>query len=430
MSLSQTAVVPMRNVRWKIFLLLLTLVAINYVDRTALSVSMPLISKEFHLDAETKGFIFSAFFWPYFCMQIPSGLLVDRFKPRAILSITAVSWGFLQAVVMVTAGWISLALTRMCLGLAEGPIYPAASKLTALWLTRNERTRGTTLIGSGASLGSAFGAVLIVSLITWLGSWRLAFLISGLGTIVCGLFAWYFIRDQPADHPLIGPDEVTHIEGAHAREDADDVTDKRAAIIHFMRYPSVWAMCISLSCSNIVWYGLITWLPTYLFAVHHFDMKSLGNATFLIFLCGFIGELAAGQIADHWKIRGGRPNTVYRTMMGTGAFLVGLSFFLVAYVVQPMAVVALLCIAVFFLRWTSGCTWTVPALLARRERTGTLASIMNFIGNTPGLFVPILIGLIVQHTGSYFLALMFFVATALVLFIAVLMINYQRRLPV
>lgn len=72
----------------------------------------------------------------------------------------------------------------------------------------------------------------------------------------------------------------------------------------------------------------------------------------------------------------------------------------------------------------------MPAPLARRERTGTLAGIMNFIANTPGLFVPILIGLVVQDTGYYFLALMFFVGTAFVQLIAVLIINYQRRLPV
>ena len=73
------------TVRWRIFLLILPIVAINYVDRASLSVAMPAISKEFGIDAAAQGVILSSFFWTYALMQIPGGWLADRYRPRSLL---------------------------------------------------------------------------------------------------------------------------------------------------------------------------------------------------------------------------------------------------------------------------------------------------------------------------------------------------------
>ena len=80
-------------VRWKIFVLMLFLITINYIDRASLSVAMPLISKEFNLDAATQGFILSSFFWTYAFMQVPGGMLADKYKPRIVIAAATVGWG-------------------------------------------------------------------------------------------------------------------------------------------------------------------------------------------------------------------------------------------------------------------------------------------------------------------------------------------------
>ena len=61
--LNPAAVTTATRVRWKIFLLLLMLTAVNYIDRASLSVAMPLMSKEFDLDPAMQGLILSSFFW-------------------------------------------------------------------------------------------------------------------------------------------------------------------------------------------------------------------------------------------------------------------------------------------------------------------------------------------------------------------------------
>src|SRR5215471_9075707 len=77
---------PATRVRWKIFLLLLMLTSINYIDRASLSVAMPLIGKEFNLDPAMQGLVLSSFFWTYAFMQVPGGMLADRYKPRVVIA--------------------------------------------------------------------------------------------------------------------------------------------------------------------------------------------------------------------------------------------------------------------------------------------------------------------------------------------------------
>ncbi|MDR5738977.1 MULTISPECIES: MFS transporter [unclassified Caballeronia] len=431
MSVSSVQSVRMTNVRWKTFLLLLALVSINYIDRAALSVAMPAIAQEFDLSPERQGLILSSFFWTYLFMQVPSGMLADKLKPRALIAIATVGWGFFQALGAFSTGWVLLLLTRLGLGVTEAPIYPGGGKLNALWLTKNEKTRGAALLDGGSALGSGVGAIVVATLMAVLGSWRAAFVVAGVGTILCGIWAWWYIRNTPREHPAINEEEIAYIERAHAEEDAAEPTvAPGGSLFRFFSFRSVWGMCLSHTCTNLIFFGLMTWLPTYLYKVHGFDLKSLGGATFLIFFCGFVGEVIGGNLADKWKSSGAGANVVYRTMMIIGAVAVGLSMLGVAYVRAPVMVVALLCVALFFLRWCGGCNWATPAMLATRARTGTLNGIMNFVGNIAGIFVPIFIGYIVQTTGSYFLALMFFVAVAGFQALCVLGIDYQRKLPV
>ena len=83
----------------------------------------------------------------------------------------------------------------------------------------------------------------------------------------------------------------------------------------------------------------------------------------------------------------------------------------------------------FFLRWC-GLYWVIPSILATRERVGFLGGIMNLGGNIGGISTPIIVGLIVSATGSYFLALMYFAVAGVALFLSSMAIDYSKKLPV
>lgn len=417
------------SVRWKIFLMMLFLIAINYIDRASLSVAMPLIAKEFDLSPTMQGLILSSFFWTYALMQVPGGMLADKYKPRIVIATATVFWGIAQAVAAFTTNATALLLTRLGLGAAEAPIYPAGGKLNAIWMTQNERGRGATLLDGGAPLGAALGAIIITWLIATLGSWRLAFIVAGVGTVLAGVVAWYYVRNSPREHRGVNELEARYIEEAQANEHRAEPANLSGRSLDFFKYRSVWCMAIGWMCFNTVFYGLLTWMPNYLNKVHGFDIKQMGGASFIIFFSGFVGELIGGWIADKWKEAGGRPNVVMRTLFGIAAVVATASIFSVAYVSDPIVVVVLLSSTLFFLRWC-GLFWCVPSMLGTRNKIGFLGGVMNLGGNIGGITVPIIVGMIVQFTGSYFLALMFFAAAGVGLLLASTAIDYETKIPV
>jgi Major Facilitator Superfamily len=121
-------------------------------DRLALSIVMPTIAEEFALDPTTQRLLLSAFFWTYAALQVPGGWLIDRFGPRALVAGATVGWGFFQAIASVATGGISLAVSRIGLGVAEAPLFPAGAKLNSTWLRSQERGRGAMFVDCGAPL--------------------------------------------------------------------------------------------------------------------------------------------------------------------------------------------------------------------------------------------------------------------------------------
>ena len=421
--IAQVSTVPRTGVRWRIFFLLLLLVTVNYVDRASLSVALPVISTEFHLAPAAQGLLLSAFFWTYSAMQIPGGLLADWLKPRIVIAGATVVWGLFQCLGAASTGITTLVISRLGLGAAEGPVYPAGGKLNGLWMPLNERGRGAALLDGGAPLGAAFGSLIIATLISQLGSWRLSFLLAGLGTIACGALAWWYIRDTPAQHRSVSPSEAAYI--AEGQRSEGQYDDRPVTNHELFSNPSVWLMCLGWICCNTVWIGLLTWMPTYLATTQGLHIAALGGFSFIIFLSGFVGEIVGGVVLDRLVRSTLPPGVAYRIVFGLSAVIATLALFGIAYLHDMTAIIVLLSGALFFTRW-SNLYWVLPPLLAGPAKAGLLGGTMNFCTTIFNAFSTILIGFIVQATGSYDAVMMFFGAMGLVLLICSMSIRYRR----
>ena len=107
--------------RWGIGALLGVGVLINYFDRINLSVAAPQLQAAFHLSSVQLGLLFSAFFWSYAMLQIPTGLLLDRFGVTRIGRIGAFLWGVASILTALAGGFAGIFMARVLLGVAEAP---------------------------------------------------------------------------------------------------------------------------------------------------------------------------------------------------------------------------------------------------------------------------------------------------------------------
>ena len=411
------------GVRWRIFFLLLFMITINYVDRASLSVALPIIGTEFHLEPAMQGVLLSAFFWTYCLMQAPGGILADWFQPRVVIAGACVVWGLFQCLAATAVGTTTLLISRLGLGAAEGPIYPAGAKLNGMWMPLAERGRGAALLDTGAPLGAAFGSLIIAGLISWLGSWRMAFLIAGIGTVACGIFAWWYIRSRPSEHPGVNAAEAAYIEAGQrsgvGRDESESASNRE-----LFTNPSVWLMFAGNIGCNAIWTGLLTWMPSYLAATQHLNIAALGGFSFIIFLSGAAGEMTGGFVLD-FLVRTLPANFAYRLFWCTGAAIATVSLYILAYLHDMTTVIVVLAGALFFARW-GNLYWVLQPLLAGPGKAGLLGGVMNTFTNLFAIFSTLLIGFIVQLSGSYFGALMFFVGMGTLLFVCSLAIQYRR----
>ncbi|MDE3179414.1 MAG: MFS transporter, partial [Acidobacteriota bacterium] len=105
--------------RWSLIGLLFVASLINYLDRATISISLPLISRDFNLNPTEKGILLSAFFWSYALMQVPIGWSADRFNLRWLYAAAFAIWSFAQGLAGAARTFTFLVMTRVILGVGE-----------------------------------------------------------------------------------------------------------------------------------------------------------------------------------------------------------------------------------------------------------------------------------------------------------------------
>jgi ACS family D-galactonate transporter-like MFS transporter len=380
---------------------------------------MPTIAREFGLTPAMQGVILSAFFWSYAALQVPGGWIIDRAGPSRVITGATLGWGIFQTLAMFATNGVFLLLTRLGLGAAEAPLFPAGGKLVALWMARDERGRGAVMMDSGSYFGAALGGVSIAWLIYALDSWRLAFGCAGLLTILLGFAAWLMLRDDPAKHPGVNAAELAHI---HAEPASAASTGAAPRQFSWLRVAPVMAGRFGWAMMN---FGLLTWGPSYLAQARGLDLKQMGSATFVIFGAGFLGSLASGFLSDALQRKGFRQSLVLKAML-TLSGLTMLAAFLCLPSISSVALAILVLTATEFMLCWGSLYWTLPGLLVPREQAGIVGGLMNFAGSTGGILVPLIAGLILQATGGYDSVLYFFAGCAVLFILGTVLIPFGR----
>src|SRR5215213_10326967 len=83
------------RIRFRILALVFVSVVINYMDRTNISVAATAITEDLQLTSVQLGILFSAFGWTYAALQIPGGILVDKFSPRILYTFSLITWSLM-----------------------------------------------------------------------------------------------------------------------------------------------------------------------------------------------------------------------------------------------------------------------------------------------------------------------------------------------
>lgn len=177
-----------------------------------------------------------------------------------------------------------------------------------------------------------------------------------------------------------------------------------------------------------MWWGIISWTPTYLSDAMGFDLAALGWGTFLVYGCGVLGELLSGQVTDRFRGRSNNPNHVMRVVLGVSGVGSVVAILAIPLVDGGYAALALLSLAVFF-NQMGGIYWAIPAWLVPRPQVGKVGSVMNVASSAGGGLAPVVMGYsIAAAGGSFGGAFVFLAGAAVVYLLGSMVIDFRRPL--
>ncbi len=374
--------------RWWIVGLLFTASMINYMDRATISIALPLISKDLALGPAAKGMLLSAFFWSYALMQIPIGFLADRANLRWLYAGAFVLWSIAQGLTGLAGGLGALIAVRILLGIGESIYLPGGTKIVSLLFSSRERGLPCGLFDMGTRTGLVIDGILIPWLIVHYG-WRRMFMIVGFSALVW-LLPWLLVMKN-----RIRAGGVTE---AGATPGVKAAPHARKRLFTYNR--NLLGICLGFFCFDYYWYLLVTWLPDYLVTVRQFTILKAGFFAALPYFVFGASEPIGGWIADR-LIGLGWDRTRTRKGIVTFAFSTGL-FLIPAARVADANTAILLIIGGSLVGLATGNLLVILQDCAPPDEVGVWTGVENFVGNIAGIAAPIVTGLIISWTGSYF----------------------------
>jgi sugar phosphate permease len=366
---------------------------VAFLDRMAISVSMPYISKDFRLSHLQGGLLLSAFFATYALSHIPGGLLADRFGVRRVATIAMIWWSLFTAATGAATSLGLMVAARMIFGLGEG-VFPACGyKTISTWFPKSERATANALMIASNPLGVALSPLLVVGIMSIWG-WRAVFYCLFVPGLLMALMFWLFVPDDPAKSRRVSAEELAEINADEAGSGEELVI--KPSFRQIAAQPNIIRYFLISFCAGIPLWGFTAWLPTYLVEVRGFSMIQMGVAASLPFFAGTAGCILGGWTSDRYFSADRRVPVIATEV------LTALLLYLVLTAKSVPALLICQTLAGFSLTFFLTAFWALPMNTVPRQLMGVTSGFINMAGQLAAFVTPILIGYLIEATGGSF----------------------------
>ncbi len=349
-----------------------------YFHRTVTGVVADSLMRDFTIEqASELGMLSSIYFYTYAVLQVPSGMLADRYGPRLVISVSVVIAAAGAALIGCAESLSSLYIGRFLASVGVSVIYVNVVKLQAEWFRLREFATMLgllTLVGNGGSLLSATPlAVLVEST-----GWRSAFFLVAFYSVLMAGACWLVIRNRPAEVGLPSMKELAAREFGGAVAGPSAQTGMAAGLLTVLRNRHTWTPFLaSVSVFGVYMTFSGIWGVPYFMQVMHMSRVEAANQVLLMFL----GNMAGAPLVGYFSDRLGRRRSPY--IATTLLFLAALAGLMLGGAQIPGWLLSLLCF--FFGIGVSGVS--VAVVCAKEVNpshlTGIAAGVVNsapFVG--------------------------------------------------
>lgn len=294
--------------------------------------------------------------------------------------------------VLLTGAAAGFALARFMLGLGEAGNFPAAIKTVAEWFPKRERALATGIFNSGSNVGAII-TPLVVPWITLHWGWQWAFIATGaIGFL--WLFFWLPLYRSPEQHPRLSSAELNYIR-SDPPEPSTPIPWKK-----LFPHRQTWAFAIGKFMTDPIWWLYLFWIPDFLKRNHGLDLSSIGLPIVVIYLVADVGSIGGGWLSSSLLKRGWSPNRARKTAMLVCALAV-VPIIFAAQVSNLWLAVALVSLAAAAHQGWSANIFTLTSDMFPKQAVGSVVGIGGMAGAVGGMLIALVVGEILETTGSY-----------------------------
>ncbi|KAL2221521.1 putative MFS nicotinic acid transporter Tna1 [Thermoascus aurantiacus ATCC 26904] len=180
------------------------------------------LTEELNLTGPQFNWCLTVFFFTYCAFEVPSNMLLKRFRPSIWLPSIIIAWGIVMTLMGIVTNYHGLLISRIFLGVTEAGLFPGVTYYITMWYRREEAQYRQALFFSAASIAGAFSGLLAFGIAKMDGvggysGWRWIFILEGLATVVVAVGAYFVLYDFPDTASFLTEEE-------------------RAWVVHRLRY--------------------------------------------------------------------------------------------------------------------------------------------------------------------------------------------------
>ncbi|XP_075220048.1 putative inorganic phosphate cotransporter isoform X2 [Lycorma delicatula] len=373
----------------------ITVAIVAMTDRSAANMDFP----ELNWDVVIKSKVLSSFFWGYFILQIPAGILARRFGPKKVLVtamfICSVTSTFIPLLAL-HVNWKAVCLAKFIQGLSQGILHPCVYTHISKWAPPKERSRTVVCVLCGQQVGAVTTLLVTGYLAASRFGWPSVFYMTGTcGLIWTIIWAVYGI-DSPAQHKTITLEERAHIEGSQ-QTIANRKYDEKTPWKSILTSRPVWTLVFVHVCNNWGFWTLVTLSPSYLSSCFGFDVKSNGVFSSLPHLSMFIGAITFGFISEYLNHKGILATKYSRKLWNSIAHWGGaLSFLGIALMRGNVNITLVLITLALALNSATFSGFLSNHLDLSPNFAGIVMGLTNFFSNMASMAAPLFAGFVIK----------------------------------
>jgi sugar phosphate permease len=386
----------------------------GYLTRVNISVALPFISQDFgwtpHEAALNGSLLLGMFLVGYGVSNIFIAPVIDRYGPRKGLMAIMLTWSLITFVTPFV-GFIYWAFvtSRVVLGLSEGPLFPSASKLTQAWFGPRGRTAVNSFYFSSLYLSNLLVSIALVPLIL-LTSWHWAFYSIGIVGFVVVVSLYFVLQDTPQ-----GPIATTGTRSTIGELMRNSISELRRTL----KLKGIYPLAVSDIMTNLAWWGISLWLPTYLIQAKGLDLHQIVFAASIPYIGGVVGLYVGAWITQRSQ-RIAETSTVF-------AILCAVSIVLMIFTKSVTTTILVMSSVFFFISILQPNMFTLLQGGCPSNLIGSATGFLNGISVGMGAIGPILIGVSVAATGSFDIGLVILAAFQVICGLVLLLLRNQEE---